>query len=117
MALPENRNKVDSHGPMVPTAVVVRLVSTKSTYPALAHVKRMKEITIHRTMFQHRVLWVIPLRNVMAGRICSHLFNATGTKTMTGFGAAHTTTLFPRTLLAFHGGIFAVAPFTIFAGL
>jgi hypothetical protein len=41
---------------MVPTAVVVRLVSTKSTYPALAHVKRMKEITIHRTMFQHRVL-------------------------------------------------------------
>ena len=33
---------------MVPTAVVVRLVSTKSTYPALAHVKRTKKTTIHR---------------------------------------------------------------------
>ena len=116
MALPENRNKVDSHGPHS---------SRRQTRFHKKHIPRTR--TCETNEGNHdppdhvpasgALPVVIPSRNVMAGRICSHLFNATGTKTMTGFGAAHTTTLFPRTLLVFHGGIFAVAHVTILAGL
>ena len=114
MALPENRNKVDSHGPHS---------SRRQTRFHKKHIPRTR--TCETNEGNHDPPDHVPASGALGYTFkeCHGRqdvlppFQRNWHKTMTGFGAAHTTTLFPRTLLAFHGGIFAVAPFTKLAGL